>query len=246
MVARILVIEDDRVIAEVLQSYLRGAGHEVEWCADGTTAAASWARQPPDLVVLDLMLPGLSGLELLRRHRRSGHPAPVLVLSALGDEEDRLVGFETGADDYVVKPFSPRELVLRVDALLRRSAHVAAVPAAARPVEVGPLRLDPAAREVRRSGTPVALTMREFDLLLFLASHPGQTFSKAALLQRVWGWDFGDTSTVTVHVRRVREKIETDPSAPVLLITVGRSGYRMVRADELAGTPPPDTDVRER
>jgi DNA-binding response OmpR family regulator len=237
MVARILVVEDDRVIAEVLQSYLRGAGHDVEWCADGSTAASRWARHPPDLVVLDLMLPGLSGLELLRRHRRSGHPAPVLVLSARGDEEDRLVGFETGADDYVVKPFSPRELVLRVEALLRRSAHPALGPPADRPIEVGPLRLDVAAREVRRAGTPLALTMREFDLLLFLAQHPGQTFSKAELLQRVWGWDFGDTSTVTVHVRRVREKIETDPSAPVLLLTVGRAGYRMARSDELTTIP---------
>ncbi len=246
MPARILVVEDDRVIAEVLQSYLSSAGHEVEWCADGTTAATRWVRQPPDLIVLDLMLPGLSGLELLRRHRRSGHPAPVLVLSARGDEEDRLVGFETGADDYVVKPFSPRELVLRVDALLRRSAHPAPGPVADRPIAVGPLRLDLAAREVRRAGTPLALTMREFDLLVYLAQHPGQTFSKAELLQRVWGWDFGDTSTVTVHVRRVREKIETDPSAPVLLLTVGRAGYRMARPDELAAGPDAPPDVRER
>ena len=241
MAARVLVVEDDRVIAEVLQSYLRDAGYAVEWCADGSTAATRWARQPPDLVVLDLMLPGLSGLELLRRHRRSGHPAPVLVLSARGDEEDRLVGFETGADDYVVKPFSPRELVLRVGALLRRSTHSGSAPVADQPLRAGSLRIDLAAREVRRGDTVLALTMREFDLLVFLAQHRGQTFSKADLLQRVWGWDFGDTSTVTVHVRRVREKVEADPSAPTLLLTVGRAGYRMARADEVDGA-----DVRER
>jgi DNA-binding response OmpR family regulator len=217
MAARILVVEDDRVIAEVLTSYLGQAGHQVEWCADGTQAATIWVRRPPDLVILDLMLPGLSGLELLRRHRRSAHPAPVIVLSARGEEEDRLIGFETGADDYVVKPFSPREIVLRVEALLRRSER---------------LTIDMAAREVHAGSRSLSLTMREFDLLTFLAQHRGQTFSKSELLRRVWGWDFGDTSTVTVHVRRLREKIEADPSSPALLLTVGRAGYRLARSDE--------------
>jgi DNA-binding response OmpR family regulator len=230
--ARILVVEDDRVIAEVLLAYLHRAGHEVTWCADGSEAAHQWPRLQPDLVVLDLMLPGLSGLELLRRHRRDGGGAPVIVLSAAGEEEDRLVGFETGADDYVVKPFSPREMVLRVEALLRRSERLAATDAPP-PVQIGSLRLDLAARELRDGPRLVPLTMRELDLVAFLAQHRGQTFSKTELLRRVWGWDFGDTSTVTVHVRRLREKIERDPSAPELVRTVGRAGYRMARADEL-------------
>lgn len=233
MAARILVVEDDRVIAEVLLAYLGRAGYEVEWSADGSEAVHLWSRSAPDLVILDLMLPGLSGLELLRRHRRAGGTAPVIVLSAAGEEEDRLVGFETGADDYVVKPFSPRELVLRVEALLRRSERLATAPEAAAPVRVGPLTVDLAARQARRAGQTLLLTMREFDLVAFLARHRGQTFSKAELLRRVWGWDFGDTSTVTVHVRRLREKIERDPSSPQLVLTVGRAGYRMARVDEL-------------
>ena len=233
MAARILVVEDDRLIAEVLLAYLGDAGHQVEWCTDGTVAAQTWPRRQPDLVILDLMLPGLSGLELLRRHRRTGSRAPVIVLSARGEEEDRLVGFETGADDYVVKPFSPREMVLRVEALLRRTERLVLGPAPAAPLRLGPLAVDLAAHEVTRDEQPLALTLREFDLLTFLTLHAGQTFTKGELLRRVWGWDFGDTSTVTVHVRRLREKIEQDPSAPRLLLTVGRAGYRMARADEL-------------
>lgn len=233
MAAGILVVEDDRVIAEVVLAYLGRAGHRVVWSADGSEAAHVWSRSAPDLVILDLMLPGLSGLELLRRHRRAGGTAPVIVLSAAGEEEDRLVGFETGADDYVVKPFSPRELVLRVEALLRRSERLAVTPVAEAPVQVGPLTLDLAAREVRRGGEPLLLTTRELDLVAFLARHRGQTFSKAELLRRVWGWDFGDTSTVTVHVRRLREKVERDPSSPELVLTVGRAGYRLARVDEL-------------
>jgi len=155
------------------------------------------------------------------------------VLSARGEEEDRLVGLETGADDYVVKPFSPREVVLRVEALLRRTERLAGTPLLSSTVILGPVTIDSAAREASRSGRPLALTMREFDLLAFLASHAGQTFTKDQLLRRVWGWDFGDTSTVTVHVRRLREKLERDPSDPTLLLTIGRFGYRMVREDEL-------------
>jgi DNA-binding response OmpR family regulator len=184
---------------------------------------------------LDIMLPGLSGLELLRRRRRSGDHACVIMLSARGEEEDRLVGLETGADDYVVKPFSPREVVLRVEALLRRTERLAGTPLLNSTLTLGPVTIDSAAREARRSGRPLALTMREFDLLAFLVSHPGQTFSKEELLRRVWGWDFGDTSTVTVHVRRLREKLERDPSDPTLVLTVGRFGYRMAREDELVG-----------
>jgi DNA-binding response OmpR family regulator len=180
-------------------------------------------------VILDIMLPGLSGLEVLRRRRHSGDHAAVIILSARGEEEDRLVGFETGADDYVVKPFSPREVVLRVEALLRRTERLAGAQLLNRTLRVGDLTVDSAARTATRQGRELALTTREFDLLVFLASHPGETFGKEELLRRVWGWDFGDTSTVTVHVRRLREKIELDPSDPQVVLTVGRSGYRVVR-----------------
>jgi DNA-binding response OmpR family regulator len=235
MTARVLVVEDDVTMAEVLRAYLTRAGYQVELSGNGGDAAQLWQRISPDVVILDIMLPGLSGLELLRRRRRSGDHACVIMLSARGEEEDRLVGLETGADDYVVKPFSPREVVLRVEALLRRTERLAGTPLLNSTLTLGPVTIDSAAREARRSGRPLALTMREFDLLAFLVSHPGQTFSKEELLRRVWGWDFGDTSTVTVHVRRLREKLERDPSDPTLVLTVGRFGYRMAREDELVG-----------
>ena len=174
-------------------------------------------------------------MEVLRRRRRGGDQACVIMLSARGEEEDRLVGLETGADDYVVKPFSPREVVLPVEALLRRTERLAGMPLLNSTVTLGPVTIDSAAREVRRSGRPLALTMREFHLLAFLAGHAGQTFSKEELLRRVWGWEFGDTSTVTMHVRRLREKLERDPSDPTLVLTVGRFGYRMAREDEIVG-----------
>ena len=220
-------------MAEVLVAYLRRAGYRVEWSATGTEALASWPRLSPDVVVLDIMLPGMSGLEVLRRRRSAGDPAAVIVLSARGEEEDRVVGFETGADDYVIKPFSPREIVLRVEALLRRAQRLAGGQLVAAVVALGPLSLDLAAHEARLAGRLLALTTREFDLLAFLLQHGGQTFSKEELMRRVWGWDFGDTSTVTVHVRRLREKVEQDPSDPRLVLTVGRAGYRLARPDEL-------------
>jgi DNA-binding response OmpR family regulator len=226
MAARVLVVEDDATMAEVLRAYLTRAGYQVEWSGDGSEAVQLWQRISPDVVILDIMLPGLSGLELLRRRRRSGDDACVIMLSARGEEEDRLVGLETGADDYVVKPFSPREVVLRVEALLRRTERLAGTPLLNSIVTLGPVTIDSAAHEGRLSGRPLALTMREFDLLAFLASHAGQTFSKEELLRRVWGWDFGDSYTVTVHVRRLREKIELDPSDPRLVLTVPRTGYR--------------------
>jgi DNA-binding response OmpR family regulator len=231
--ARVLVVEDDTTVAEVLTAYLQRAGYHVEHCADGSEAVLVWPRVAPDVVILDIMLPGLSGLELLRRRRRAGDGAAVIVLSARGEEEDRLVGLETGADDYVVKPFSPREVVLRVEALLRRAERLGANQLVSSTIAVGPVAIDAGAREVRCDGRLLALTTREFDLLSFLAGHAGQTFTKEELLRRVWGWDFGDTSTVTVHVRRLREKLERDPSDPKLVLTVGRSGYRMTRAEEL-------------
>ena len=233
MAARVLVVEDDATMAEVLRAYLTRAGYQVEWTGDGSEAVQLWQRISPDVVILDIMLPGLSGLEVLRRRRRSGDHACVLVLSARGEEEDRVVGLETGADDYVVKPFSPRE----VDIASRSSATTYRAPRRHAAGELdgdvgsGDHRLGGA--RGRRSGRPLTLTMREFDLLAFLAGHPGETFSKDQLLRRVWGWDFGDTSTVTVHVRRLREKLERDPSDPTLVLTVGRFGYRMAREDEL-------------
>jgi len=233
MAARVLVVEDDVTVAEVLIAYLSRAGYQLDWAQNGTDAAQLWQRTSPDVVILDIMLPGLSGLEVLRRRRRAGDHAAVIVLSARGEEEDRLVGLETGADDYVVKPFSPRELVLRVEALLRRAELLAGTPLLTSTITLGPVEIDSAARQASVDGRVLPLTMREFDLLAFLAGHPGQTFSKEELLRRVWGWDFGDTSTVTVHVRRLREKLERDPSDPTLVLTVGRSGYRMARADEL-------------
>jgi len=184
-------------------------------------------------VVLDVMLPGLSGLEVLRRRRGSDDAASVLTVSARGDEDDRVLGLETGADDYLAKPVSPRELVVRVHALVRRAERLGAAGLSPRTLTLGPLTIDVGAHRVHRtgpdgSGRPeaVGLTAREFDLLAFLAAHPGQTFSKQELLARVWGWEFGDSSTVTVHVRRLREKIERDPSDPTLVLTVPRVGYR--------------------
>ena len=235
MAARVLVVEDDKTMAEVLIAYLDRAGYQALWCADGGQAMTLWQRTSPDVVILDIMLPGLSGLEVLRRRRQDGDHTAVIMLSARGEEEDRLVGLETGADDYVVKPFSPREVVLRVEALLRRTERLAGSSLLNQVVTAGPIVIDFAVHAARLGDRTLALTTREFDLLAFLAAHPGQTYSKEELLRRVWGWEFGDTSTVTVHVRRLREKVEVDPSDPRLVLTVGRAGYRMARDDELAG-----------
>jgi DNA-binding response OmpR family regulator len=232
MSARILVVEDDRTMAEVLLAYLQRAGYETNWTADGSEAHQFWQREHPDVVILDLMLPGMSGLELLRRRRSQADHAAVIILSARGEEEDRLVGLETGADDYVVKPFSPREVVLRVDALLRRTERLTDAQLVNRRLRVGELLVDLGGRSARYRDRRLALTTREFDLLAFLAAHPAQTFGKVELLRRVWGWEFGDTSTVTVHVRRLREKLEVDPSDPKIVLTVGRSGYQLAEESE--------------
>jgi DNA-binding response OmpR family regulator len=231
--AQVLIVEDDRMLAGVLASYLTKAGHQVALAADGSEAVTTWQRTVPDVVLLDVMLPTLSGLEVLRRRRTAGDHAAVIIISARGDESDRLVGLEIGADDYVVKPLSPREIVLRVQALLRRAEQLTGSRLRERSLRLGDAEIDLAARTAARHGEPLGLTSREFDLLAFLAGHPGETFSKAALLNRVWGWDFGDNSTVTVHVRRLRQKLEDDPSDPRLVLTVGREGYRAAREDEL-------------
>ncbi len=240
--ARVLVVEDDPTVSTVLAAYLRREGFEVSVAADGREAEQRWQRDRPDLVVLDVMLPQLSGLEVLRRRRAAADTAAVIVVSARGEEEDRVVGLEFGADDYLVKPVSPRELVLRVHAVLRRLEgrldNTLDQGGTLRPrrIERGPVTIDTAARTARLGDETLRLTHREFDLLAFLAGHDGEAFTKAELLRRVWGWDFGDTSTVTVHVRRLREKIEEDPSAPRLVVTVPRTGYRFATADELAAT----------
>lgn len=222
---RVLVVDDDPTVAEVVVGYLHRAGYTVEQAGDGPTALARFAAHRPDLVVLDLMLPAMGGFEVCRRMREQG-PVPVIMLTARGDEEDRILGLETGADDYVTKPFSPRELVLRVDSVLRRAR--AAVPAdGAGPLSGGGLSLDPAARQAYRDGRGLALTLREFDLLAFLLRHPGKAFGREELMREVWGWDFGDLSTVTVHIRRLRGKVETDPARPRLIRTVWGVGYRL-------------------
>jgi DNA-binding response OmpR family regulator len=223
----ILVVDDEATIREVVRRYLEHDGFEVREAANGEAALTSVERQPPDLIVLDLMLPGIDGLSLTRRLRREGYAVPIVMLTARGQTSDRILGLDQGADDYVVKPFSPQEVVSRVRAVLRRSAEPEPDAAPAPPLELGRLRLDPAARLVAVEAEPVTLTAREFDLLWFLASHPGQVFSREQLLDRVWGYDFyGDPSTVTVHIRRLREKIEADPAHPQSLVTVWGVGYR--------------------
>ncbi|MET8982793.1 response regulator transcription factor [Streptomyces sp. NPDC004539] len=221
----VLVVDDDPTVSEVVAGYLGRAGFAVDVADDGPTAVTRAAARPPDLVVLDLMLPGMDGLEVCR-HIRTAGPVPVIMLTARGDEEDRILGLEVGADDYVTKPFSPRELVLRVESVLRRAGAAAPAGAAGAWLRSGPLALDPAARRATRDGRELALTIREFDLLEFFLRHPGQATSREQLMQRVWGWEFGDLSTVTVHVRRLREKVEDDPASPRLISTVWGVGYR--------------------
>jgi DNA-binding response OmpR family regulator len=220
----VLVVDDDHTVREVVVSYLRAAGHQVLEAADGAAALRFMDESPADLVVLDLMLPGVDGLEVCRRLRETSD-VPIIMLTALGSETDRVVGLERGADDYVTKPFSPRELVLRVDSVLRRRAVVDTTPPPA-PLIDGDLRVDAAQHIASRGGRRLELTAREFDLLRFLMANPGDAFSRDQLLSRVWGWSFGDQSTVTVHVRRLREKVEQDPAHPVRLVTVWGVGYR--------------------
>jgi len=220
------VADDDPTVRQVLGDYLRRAGLDVVAVVDGVSALHA-ARQGVDLAVLDVMMGQPDGLEVCRLLRQQPATAglPVIVLTALGDELDRITGFESGADDYVAKPFSPREMVLRVLSVLRRSAATGVTPSLEQRID-GDLVVDVGARRAWRAGLPLHLTSREQDLLLFWLDHPGQVFSRDELMRRVWGWSFGDLSTVTVHVRRLREKVEPDPSAPVRLVTVWGAGYR--------------------
>jgi DNA-binding response OmpR family regulator len=224
--AQVMVVDDDETVASVVVSYLRRAGHSTRQVGDGAAALDEVAMHQPDLLVLDLMLPGLDGLEVCRRVRSSWPRLPVVMLTALAEPDDRIAGLEIGADDYVTKPFSPRELVLRVESVLRRVSEVS-VPGPHRVLTAGAISIDAAARRATRDGHELALTVREFDLLAYLMSHPGQAFSREQLMREVWGWTFGDQSTVTVHVRRVREKVEQDPTKPSLIQTVWGVGYRL-------------------
>jgi DNA-binding response OmpR family regulator len=225
MSKRVLVVDDEAIVRDVLRRYLEKDGFVVDTAADGEAALEQSARSRHDLVILDLMLPNIDGLEVLRRIRERAE-VPVVLLTAKGEEVDRVVGLEVGADDYVTKPFSPREVVARVRAVLRRSERTA-VPGGRHTIVAGPLEIDRDRRVVRRDGEPLRLTRKEFDLLALLASHPGRSFDRAELLEQVWdfAWD-GDSSTVTVHVRRLRRKIEDDPSDPRHLLTVWGVGYR--------------------
>ncbi len=222
--SKILLVEDERTLAETIRYNLVREGFQVEQAMDGEEAVQRFRTGQPDLVLLDLMLPKLDGFEVCRQIRRESS-VPIVMLSAREAEVDRVVGLEIGADDYVTKPFSPRELVLRVDSILRRSSG--SLDASTLPVLTdGDLVVDRARRLVTKDGQEAALTMREFDLLAFLVARPGIAFSRDDLLQQVWGWSFGDQSTVTVHVRRLREKVEPDPTNPVRLLTVWGVGYR--------------------
>jgi DNA-binding response OmpR family regulator len=224
MAPQVLVVDDDPTVSEVVARYLEHAGYDVTVVADGRVALDKAMADPPDLVVLDLMLPGMDGLEVFSRLREHV-PVPVVMLTALGEEADRLVGLELGADDYVTKPFSPRELVLRVQSVLRRTSQP--LTAAAPQVLVdGDLEVDVAAHQATLGGQPLGLTVREYDLLVFLLQNPRQAFSREDLLKQVWGWEYADHSTVTVHVRRLREKVEADPRHPQRVITVFGVGYR--------------------
>jgi two-component system response regulator ResD len=222
----VLVVDDEPTIGDIVSRYLERAGYTTSVCADGPSAVTAHATTRPDLVVLDLMLPGIDGLEVMRRIREQGghRRTPIILLTAKGEEQDRIVGLRLGADDYVVKPFSPAELVARVDAVLRR---LDTTPDDEPPISLDGLEIDPVGRRVIAGGEEVQLTQREFDLLLFLARHPGRAFTRNQLMDRVWQYSFyTDTSTVTVHIRRLRTKIEPDPEQPRFIETVWGVGYR--------------------
>ena len=227
MPTHVLLVEDDPSVRDVVLRYLQRDGHRVSVAGDGQQALDTIELDPPDLVVLDLMLPVLDGHEVLRRlrDRTDGlQHVPVVMLTALAEEEDRIAGLTLGADDYLTKPFSPRELALRVESVLRRTLPQGAPNPSI--LSDGGLLMDLHARTAHMDGVELMLTMREFDLLAFLITHPGQVWSRAELLSKVWGWSFGDHSTVTVHVKRLRAKLEHDPVVAQRIVTVYGTGYR--------------------
>lgn len=224
---RILVVDDEPNIREVVELYLRREGFEVEVAADGAVALSAINRKPPSLIILDLMLPRIEGFQLMESLQQNGHDIPVIMLTAKTSEADQIAGLEIGADDYVTKPFSPKTLVARVKAVLRRATEKPLVDVHAQPVQRGCIKIDPSTRQVLVSNQETVLTAKEFDLLWFLMNHPGQVFSRDQLLDHVWGYDFfGDASTVTVHMRRIREKVEQNPNKPQHLLTVWGVGYK--------------------
>lgn len=222
---RILIIEDDRDIVELVRYNLANDGFEITAVSDGSTGLATLRKAAPDLVILDLMLPKIPGLEICKEIRRDPtmNRLPILMLTARGEEADRVIGLEMGADDYVTKPFSPRELAARVKALLRRTEPAGEVE---RPIEVGHLSIDPSSYRVMRAGKPLTLSTLEFRLIYYLAGRPNRVFTRDQLLDAVWGTDrFVTPRSVDVYIRRLREKIETDPENPVHLKTVRGAGY---------------------
>jgi DNA-binding response OmpR family regulator len=229
---RVLVVDDDAVLVEIVATYLHAAGAVIDTAADSVTALELAAQRTPDLVVLDRMIPGVDGLTVARRIRETS-VVPIIMLTALGEPEHRIEGLEAGADDYLSKPFSPRELVLRAESLLRRALPTREADG---DVILGRLHLDAGRREITLDGTPLSLTLREYDLLAYLARRSGRTISRKQLLADVWGWTIGDVSTITVHVRRLREKVESDPSAPEVIGTVWGVGYRL----NVSALEPPD------
>ena len=223
---RVLVVDDDPTVSDVVRRYLEQDGCQVRLAADGADGLAAVAAERPDLVVLDLMMPGIDGLEVCRRLRHRLPDLPVIMLTALGEEADRVLGLEVGADDYVTKPFSPRELVLRIRSVLRRASGSVAPHHLPVLLRDGDLVADTGRRVAHLGERQLSLTVREFDLLAFLLANPARAFTRAELLDKVWGWRIGDQSTVTVHVRRLREKIEPDPAVPTRIHTVWGVGYR--------------------
>jgi len=220
----VLLVEDDETVSEVVERYLEREGFRVEVVSDGTDAVSRF-DEDVDLIVLDIMLPGMDGLEVCRRLRTTS-AVPIIMLTALGEESDRIMGLELGADDYLAKPFSPRELTARVKSVLRRANGTLAPQIAQGELKAGAITLNLDAHEVTVGGHPIVLTSREFELLAWLMTHPKRVFTREELLERVWGYSYGDKSTVTVHVRRLREKIEADPAQPRHVATVWGLGYR--------------------
>ncbi len=224
---QVLIVEDDPQVRDVVRRYLERDGLAVQVTASGTEGLELARRSRPDVIVLDVMLPGISGLEVCRILRDvDGSDVPIIMLTALGDTDDRIAGLQTGADDYIGKPFSVKELALRVGSVLRRSRSGTSTDTSDGPLTDGDLVVDPVARTATKGGEPLRLTTRELDLLVFLLRHPVVVHSRADLLSQVWGWDFGDHSTVTVHVKRLRHKIEPTPAEPRRIVTVYGLGYR--------------------
>lgn len=230
MSKNILVVEDDPDIARLVQLHLGDSGYSVDHCTDGDTALRHYQHKQPDLVILDLMLPGMNGLDLCRQMRKSADYVPILMLTAKSTELDRVLGLEIGADDYITKPFSIQELVARVNAQFRRADAVASQPSGSQQtLHFGDLTIDPDKRSVLRNDTPVQLTSKEFDLLLEFAKHPGRAYSRTQLLDRVWGYGHdGYEHTVNSHINRLRAKIEPDPARPRYILTVWGIGYKFM------------------